>query len=178
MTARWALVLGSKGSGKSSALDAIATGLRASRVRVAGVIQDAVTVDGQRCGYRARRVTTGEWLTIASTSPGDIPAAEAFCGFHFAPGAFANVRAWLAQDGSDAEVVLIDEVSKLEAAGQGHHAAVVDLLEGAALVVLAVRADQLFYVVERFGLGDPVASYEVGAPTEAFVADLLAEVRR
>ncbi|MFO0592654.1 MAG: nucleoside-triphosphatase [Polyangiaceae bacterium] len=158
---RWALVQGGKAAGKSTAARRVAERLEARGVPVAGFFQEAIEEDGDRIGYRLRRIGRNDAVVIAKRGAEPrSPSEEAFCSFVFDNGAFEAARAWLSEDAPRARVIVLDEISKLEVAGKGHHDAVLAALARDAITVLAVRADQLFYVMERFGLEEPVAGLE------------------
>ncbi len=174
---RWALVSGTKGTGKSRAVNRAAEALAARGVAIAGFVQDAIEADGERVGYRLRRLGRPDTRVVArknATPRG--PEDEAFCSYVFELGAFDEARRWLVEDAPTARVLFLDEVSKLEVAGRGHHAAIRDALAGDAIVVLSVQAAQVFGVLERFELGAPVAALETaeGGDLGAFV-DALAD---
>lgn len=171
----WALILGVKGE---RPLGNVVAALRTRGLRVAGVSQEPVVEDGIRTGHVLRRLGTGETVPVSATSPSRVAATESFCGFHFDGAAFARARAWVAADAGAADVVVVDEVSKLEVAGRGHHATVVDALGGAPVVLLVVRADQLFHVVERFSLDEPLATLDPGGALDPFVEALAGHVAR
>ncbi|MCC6522835.1 MAG: DUF2478 domain-containing protein [Polyangiaceae bacterium] len=180
MAPRWALLAVARGSGKTALAAEVAHALVARGVRVAGVLQEPVLgEDGARVGYRVVRIGQGESLRLARLGAEPGAGEESFCSFLFDGEAFARAGAWLRADAPRADVVFVDEVSKLEVAGRGHHDAVVALLVGPALPLLAVRADQLFAVMERFGLGEPEAACEGTDPEalDAFAAALVASVR-
>ncbi len=179
---KWALVSGTKGTGKSRAVNHAAEALAARGVAIAGFVQDAIEVDGERVGYQLRRLGRPDTRVLArknATPRG--PEEEAYCSYVFDLGAFGEARAWLAADAPAARVVFVDEVSRLEIEGRGHHAAILDALAGDALVVLSVQAAQVFGVLERFGLDEPAAALETaeGGDLSAFVDALAAaaEVR-
>jgi nucleoside-triphosphatase THEP1 len=175
---RWALIAGAKGNGKSTTAARAAAMLAERGVRVAGFVQEAIEEDGERRGYRVRRVGRSDAIVIAKKgSEARSGTEEAFCSFVFDRDAFASAGRWLAEDAKGAEVVFIDEVSKLEVAAKGHHDAITASLATDAITVLAVRADQLFYVTERFGLEDPVAAIEVGEDVSAFVEAIMKAAR-
>ena len=158
----WALIVGAKGSGKSALASRVASELGARGVHVDGVIQDAIEEDGERVAYRVRRVGGGgEGVLLArrGAPPAGARAGSSreFCSFVFDDAAFARARTWVRQAAGESDVVVVDEVSKLEVSRGGHHDAIQDALVGRALVILVVRADQLFAVVERFELEDAVA---------------------
>lgn len=167
MKTRWALITGGKGSGRSRTTSLVVDRLAASGISVGGVIQEAVQEDGERIGYHARRVGA-ERRVIPLARRGAAPVGArpdsvcSFCSFVFDGAAFAEAGTWVREAAAQCDVVIVDEVSKLEVAKGGHHDAIVDALDGRALVVLVVRADQLFAVVERFGLEDAVATLDAG----------------
>lgn len=175
---RWALISGTKGTGKSRTTTRLAAALGARGIAVAGFAQEAIEVDGERQGYRLRRLGNDDERVVArrSSTPRG-PHEEAFCSFVFDNAAFDGARAWLEADAPAADVLLLDEVSKLEIAGKGHHDAVVAALGSGKLVVLSVQAAQLFGVLERFALGEPVASLETGEDEDAFVEAVASAVR-
>jgi nucleoside-triphosphatase THEP1 len=165
VTAPWALLVGDKGADKSALALRVATALGARGLRVEGVVQDPLERDGERSGYVVRRIGGPETVVVARKGvapPGSDGSVATVCSFVFDAGAFEQARAWVRRAASDADVVVIDEVSKLEVARGGHHAAIVDALGGRAVVLLVVRGDQLFSVVERFGLGEAAATLESG----------------
>lgn len=168
----WALIVGARGTGKSSLSAHVITDLLERGVAVAGVVQEAIAEGDERVGYRARRAGKGDSVVVARKGAARAPDEDTSCSFAFDTGAFADVRRWLAEDTRAGGVVLIDEVSKAEVAGGGHYDAIVDAVKSPALVILAVRADQLFYVMEKLGLEEPVASLETAEPgaLDAFVS--------
>ena len=182
--ARWALLIGRRASGKSSLAARVAATLGERGLAVGGVIQDAVEEDGTCVGIRVRRIGGDEHALLArlGSAPRD-GNEQAFCSFVFDNRAFAAARDWIAADASSAAVLIIDEVSKLEAARSGHCEAVERALAAAAVVVLVVRAEELSAVMERFALDEPIAALDAGeeAGIDGFVAAIAAaaqEVRR
>jgi nucleoside-triphosphatase THEP1 len=161
----------------------IAAGLAARGVPVAGFVREPIVEEGERVGHRLQRLGHEDRAPVTrrgGTAHG--PHEEVFCGFVFDHQACAAAKGWLGRDVMDAEVVVIDEVSKLEVAGRGHHDAIVEAIHSDRLVVLSVRADQLFFAMERFSLEEPVASLDLAEgeeldPAPAFVDALLRELR-
>jgi nucleoside-triphosphatase THEP1 len=165
--ARWALLIGPKGCGKSNdALELIRT-LRACGLTVAGFVQVGWIDALERKGYDLQRITDGTRMHLARPGSQEGKGEEAFCSFVFNQDAFETARGWVQDDAPGAQVVFFDEVSKLEAAGKGHHGAIAWAMArpDVAVVVTCVRADQLFYVMEKFKLEEePFAMLEV--PTD------------
>ncbi|MCL2779062.1 MAG: DUF2478 domain-containing protein [Polyangiaceae bacterium] len=184
MTKRWALIVGGKGAGKSTAATRVANMLATRGIAVGGVIQEAVHEDGERVAYRACHVgepTSGVIIAHRGAPPKGTQtnALREFCSLVFDDDAFAAAGAWVRQAMNACDVVIIDEVSKLEVSGGGHHNAIRDALAGRALAILVVRDHQLFAVVEKFELEDAVASLEVGDDDaiDAFVDTIVCAVR-
>ena len=184
MAKRWALIAGAKRSGKSSLASRVVSELASRGIRVGGVIQDALHEEGERVGFRARRVgSSEEGILLARRGvppPGATPeSAREFCSYVFDNEAFAEAGSWVRQAARESDVVVVDEVSKLEVARGGHHDAICDALRDGALVILVVRADQLFAVVERFELDDAVASLDTAdkSELESFVAAVAKSAR-
>lgn len=171
----WALILGGKGTGKSTTARRVAARLEERGISVAGFVQEGIEEGGDRIGYRLRRLGRDDVLVIARRGAETRgPNEESFCSFVFDNDAFSAARRWLKEDAPHARALVLDEISKLEVAGKGHHDAVAAALGGSGLTVLAVRADQLFYVMERFGLDEPVASLDTAeaAAEDAFIEAL------
>lgn len=177
---KWALIVGAKGSGKTTTVRAVVDAARARGLAVGGVVQEPVTEAGstERVAYDAVRLATPEErVTVARRGPVPGPGGDPMiCSFSFDDAAFARVRGWIDVDASDVDVVVIDEVSKAESRGRGHAAAIVDALRTSATVVLAVRDDELVHVMTQFGLGEPLATLSTADPSalHAFVAALVA----
>ncbi len=164
---RWALVVGTKGSDKHARLRELVERLRARGVRVGGVLQEPIDGQEEREGYVARELGGLGRAVLArrakAQDDGDA-AKQVICSYAFDAEALARARGWIARDARASDVVVIDEVSKLEVARGGHHDAIVDALAGPAIALLVVRADQLFAVMERFGLDEPLAALEAPEP--------------
>jgi nucleoside-triphosphatase THEP1/SAM-dependent methyltransferase len=184
--AAWAVISGDKGVGKTELALRTAERLRRAGLRVGGFVQRPVhDADGTRVGYNLAHVERLETTPIArrSTSPG--AGQQAFCGHVFHTAAFERARGWLREDAARADVLFIDEVSKLETSGQGHAEAVrlALALPSPTLVVLCVRAEHLFAAVHGLvgeAAGEAVASLQAPADDAAelaFAARLAAAVR-
>ncbi|MBI5531068.1 MAG: DUF2478 domain-containing protein [Deltaproteobacteria bacterium] len=171
--ARWALLVGPKGSGKSQDALEIVAQLREHGLRVEGFVQVGWTDELERKGHDLMRLGSGDKIHLSRPGSTEKPGEEAFCSFVFHQAAFGVARDWTMQDAVGADVVVVDEVSKLESAGKGHHDAIAWALERADIkvVMTCVRGDQLFYVMEKFKLEEePFAMLEVPADNEAKMA--------
>ena len=175
--ARWALISSEKGQGRASFTLGVVAELRAAGLHVAGFVQRPRT-DGDEKGYELQRLATGERIVLAQGGvAAKGPSQESFCTYAFRNDAFELAFGWIRQDAAAAEVLVLEDVSKLEVQGKGHAASLAWALEQPGKVVLiSVRASQLFYVVETFGLeGDPVATAELpisDADRAAFVSSI------
>ncbi len=171
--ARWAVMAGPKGSGKSTHALELTERLRARGLRVAGFVQVACDLGDDQRGYDLRRLTDAASAALARPSGVERPGKELFCSWVFDQQAFRTANDWVQRDAVLADVVVVDEVSKLEASGKGHHDIIRWLLarDAPQVVVLCVRSDQLFWVVEKFALEDGlVADVEVPAEEAAKAA--------
>jgi nucleoside-triphosphatase THEP1 len=177
---RWALLVGPKGTRKYLLAADLAGALTARGISVRGIIQEEIQEEDVCVGYRIRRLGTEEQLPLARRgATAREPTEESFCSFVFDRQAFSLATRWVEEDAPGAEVVIIDEVSKLEAAGGGHHDAVLRALAGPPFVVLSVRAEELFSVMERFALDEPTAVLDAADPTAlASFVDAIATASR
>lgn len=180
--ASWALISGERQHNRADFLLDVIARLRAGGARVAGFAQQRRYDANGAKGYQLLRLATGETQTLAV---GGVAARgvsqEAFCSFAFLNDAFGEARAWIEADAGSAQVLVLDDVSKLEVQGKGHAASLAWALKQAGKVVLiSARASQLFYVIENFGLDDePVAALELpvdDAARDEFVRAVLTAV--
>ncbi len=169
---RWALVVIPPAQRKRDEAFTIARALRDHGLRVGGFAQRRAARGGRAYEVVSLGVEAPP-VPIARRGVAPGPGEEPFCNCAFRPDAFATARGWLDEALSACDVVVLDEVSRLEATGGGHAAAVSLALARAPLTVLSVRADRLSPLMERFGLADPCAVLEQGDPPAAFVAAIL-----
>jgi nucleoside-triphosphatase THEP1 len=180
--AKWAALVGAKGSGKSvDALD-VARRLQTRGARVGGFVQRSHTDALDRKSYELVRLACHEAVSLARPGAAEGPGLETHCSWIFESGAFDKARGWLLEDAPACDVLFVDEVSKVEVGGRGNHDALraALALDDSKLVVVCIRADQLFYVVDKIGLGDAAATLECPADDcakDGFVAEVLAAVR-
>lgn len=165
------VVYGPRGAGKTTTVVRLAELLAAQGIAVGGYFQRVTTDDQGRRGYDLVRVAD-RTQTLALARPGAVeqPGTSTVCSFAFDQGAFAQGLQWLQRDCASAQVLVLDEISKLEVRGEGHAGALRWCLglDSTKLLLLSVRGDQLFYVVEAFGLDERIAGYlEIPAGQEA-----------
>lgn len=176
--ARWALITGEKGTGKADYVLGVAMRLRMAGLRVAGFVQLRKGGPEGPKGYELLRLANGKKIALAQEGvAARDPSQEAFCTYAFSNDAFEQACGWVKEDAAKADVLVLDDVSKLETQGKGHAAALAwALQQPGKIVLISARASQLFYVVENFGLDEPLAALELpvkDAARAAFVDALL-----
>ena len=169
---RWALVTRPH-PGPASQAASLAAALRSRGLDVRGFVQQP----GEDGAQDLVRLGADERVSFALRGATERPGLEPFCGFAFATAAFDRAREWVESAVGHCDVLVLDEVSKLEVAGRGHHDALRLALSAAspagALVVACVRADQLGAMLERFSPGEPLLALE--APFTAEMVDAFAD---
>jgi nucleoside-triphosphatase THEP1 len=168
----WALVSGPRGAERSDLARRVAAGLAAAGLRVAGFVQRSTHEGRDVRDIVLERVGRADAVALALAGRTARAGEEEFCSLAFDLAGFAQARGWLEADAPGADVLVLDDVARLEAAGRGHHDAVRAALAAsdARPVVLSVRADQLLAVLDRFRLPDPVAALECAADNDAVAA--------
>lgn len=163
----WAAIVGRTEHGKRDALQYLLSALRGRGRSVAGLLQEE-TAEG---GLELVDLATHERAALARHDE----RSPDICSFAFDAAIIELGRRWVAR--SKGEIVLL-ELGKLEARGQGHWPAARDVLAGDhRLALFAVRPDVLFDVA--YQLEDPVAGLELPAERgqlDAFIEELLAQL--
>ncbi|MHB8873135.1 MAG: DUF2478 domain-containing protein [Myxococcaceae bacterium] len=179
--AHWAVITYGKAVDRGAEVRELASHLRARGLSVAGFAQEKQPHPEGGALYDLVRLGKGERLRLGGTSPKPAAAdTDSKCSFSFDPAGFARAFSWLAQDAAGAQVLVLSEVSKLEAGGEGHHAALkwALALPSPKAVVFVARAEQLSYLVEKLSPpGEPLAYLELPsgpAEKDAFVEALAA----
>lgn len=146
-----AAVVGSPGSGKTTRVMDLAQRLTNKGLRVGGLVQPVEYENDQRLGYGLRDVFTGEQRPLAQRLPEGKVAAG--LGFSFDPATWIWAHERLLEAGGQAQVLVLDELGRLEARGEGHMPALLEALGsgGATALLLAVREDQAHAIQERLG---------------------------
>lgn len=135
-------VVGPRGSGKTTTLMQIVDRLKEHGLTVGGVVQPAVFEEGRRSGYLLREVSSGKDRPFATRAA---RTTKQGLGFEFVPEAWDRARKCIHQARLNDNVVVVDELGKLEARGQGHALVLKQELEGerARLWLLGARSDGL-----------------------------------
>ena len=151
------IVHGDIGAGKTRLAEQLVIDLRRRGIEVGGIISPRILKGTATVGYNARDIETGEESPLATVHPPGIRVGM----FYLSEEALSFARAAIARTAATKQVVLLDEVGRLELAGQGHAPALRILLRSNAIPVLFVRSKFVEAVVEKFAITDHV-SFSVG----------------
>jgi nucleoside-triphosphatase THEP1 len=171
-------IVGAPRSGKTSTALEIAERLRRAGREVGGILQPAVVDGGRSVAYRVRDLATGEERTLARhrrhTHPGEI------C-FVFDD----DVWQWAADRIRDRErrldLVVVDELGRLEARGEGHMPGLVSEAAGGERTVRLVVVREEFAGNIESRIGPFAETIETNADTsalDAFVARIEEAIER
>jgi nucleoside-triphosphatase len=122
------------GAGKTTALRRVAELLRARGVGCAGILTDEIRVDGRRVGFGVEALSGAGRGTLAHVELSGPPRVGRY-GVDL--GAFERIA--LPELGRDADVVLIDELGKMELASDAFREAVHEVLESGRPVLATVH---------------------------------------
>jgi nucleoside-triphosphatase THEP1 len=142
-------VIGGRGAGKTTALSELALLLERRGLEVGGVVQPAVHQypAAARVGYLLRDLHDGEDRIFARRREG------VSSGFHFDQSGWEWARRRILDARISMDVVVVDELGRLEAEGGGHLPGLEAPLDAdrARLWLLGVRADQSEIFERRLG---------------------------
>ena len=170
-----AAVIGPPGSGKTTLLGKLVAELAGRGVGVGGVLQPAQREDRRTLGYALRALPGGEEQPLARARA---TAPAGGLGFEFDPAAWTWARSRIGEARRGSPIVVVDELGKLEAAGQGHMPALLEEISGESpgVLLLAVRADCAGAVAERLGgFGLSIRADAEPLAVDAFAARLADE---
>jgi nucleoside-triphosphatase THEP1 len=153
---RCAILCRGHGQDGSALLRRILRALQDRGVRVCGCLQVRRESQGKLVGYDLARIGRAGSLVLARR---DLPARDGFSPFRFRDETFRAARAWLAEDGADARIAVIDSWGALEAKGQGHFEALAAALHPSApgLVLGSARRDLVPAILHRLAVSDDAA---------------------
>ena len=182
--ARWAVITYGRAVDRAAEVRELQARLKVRGLAVAGFAQEK-SLDGEgRTSLALVRLGRSDRAALGASGGGASRAdPERECSYSFDPGGFSLARRWLEEDAAAARVLVLSEMSKLEAGGQGHHGALTWALSlpNDKVVVFAARAEQLTYLVEKLAPpGEPVAWLELPsaeAEKDAFASALAASIR-
>lgn len=167
--AGWSAIIGGVRANKSGYAWRIGRALAHRGFTVGGFVQEPVRDnDGTILGWDIVRLLDGETCPLARISH-----EPHLCSYSFDEAAFHTAAGWVSEP--ELDVVVVDGVGKLEAAGTGHYPALSSrvLAPDAPHVIACIRDTSLATIV--LGLPDPIASLEVPASaelTQRFVDEL------
>ncbi len=155
--APWIAVVGRSAQGANELITALVEKCRNEGLSVGGVRQVPVLKEGERIGYDAISLSTGERLPLARiTADAD---KQDLCDLRFESDAFGVVEQWVCREKWDVNVL---PVGPLERRKQGYWPTITKLRsEGRGALVLLIRPDVLTSVV--LGMDDPIDGVELPA---------------
>ncbi len=167
--AGWSAIIGGIRVNKGGYAWRVGQALAHRGFSVGGFVQEARRDnDGTILGWDVVRLFDGTSHALARISH-----EPHLCSWRFDNDGFRTAASWLSAP--DLDVVVIDSVGKLEAAGIGHYPTLSSMIlaPDAPHVIACVRDTSLATIV--LGLPDPIASLEVPASpelTQEFVEEL------
>ena len=142
------ILSGEIGAGKTRTASYLATALKKRGLAVGGVLSPRIVRDGETVGYTVRDLATDEERPFAALTPPGVRVGKFFIaeeGLTFACGVIERAAA-------HAQVAFVDEVGRLELAGDGLASAVRILLDSTACPILLVRSVLVDAVVHTFAI--------------------------
>ncbi len=152
------LIVGPRGSGKTSALVGLGLALQAEGLNVDGVVSPRLLQGAETVGYNVQRWRTGEERLLCSREPPGLLYGR----FFFRPEALAFANQGLQEAAQGAEVILVDEVGPLELRGAGFFPGLQACLQSRAFLILTVRPS-LASAVSAW-LGGRAVTFHLGQP--------------
>lgn len=149
------LVSGLKQSGKSTVIEGFLKSIEKRGIRVAGILAKGLWKEGLREGFDLVDLSDGSIVPLARRIPKEDPNRTVNFDF-LSEGIQAGWQALSPERCKDADVVILDEMGKLEAMGKGWARAVEPLLAlGRPLYIWAVRKDVQGEIEKRWNLRYP-----------------------
>jgi len=145
------IVTGSVGSGKTSLLEKAASLLKTEGVSVAGLIALTLLEEGERRGYIAHDLLTGEERILARTAPFNTSLRQG--AFYFFEDSFRWAEGLFSR-GFDSHVFILDEVGRLELRRMGHYPLIETILQRfEGCFIITARRDILRELTALFKIG-------------------------
>ena len=150
------IITGDKREGKTQTAKALNKLLQSRGITVSGVLSEKITRNGETTGYELIHISTGQRIPFLKKN-------EAFLDNKI--GRFEINMETMMQGQqilnpsilSIYDVVIIDEVGKLEMQGKGWSRAIIGIMEAGTLpLVITVRAGFVNEVIEAFGIDKPL----------------------
>ena len=138
-------ITGLPGSGKTTLLRLLHSRATALGIDCGGFLQLRVEDrPAHAVAYQIKRLRTGRELTIAQRRQSEC--------FEFFEDAFIASRQWVLEEQDSCELMILDELGKLEANGDGHAESVEALrsVSPTRVIVVSLRKDALDVLCKRF----------------------------
>ncbi|MGD9638079.1 MAG: NTP transferase domain-containing protein [Alphaproteobacteria bacterium] len=131
-------IKGEKRSGKTSFLKRVVSELSQQGFKVGGILQPSLNGDFDSSGYDVENVATGEHIPLARRR--ETPAKNGLW-FDFYDDAWSYAKKTIIDARKNADILVVDEIGKLEAQGLGHMIALNESVpcETALIRLLGVR---------------------------------------
>jgi len=168
------IVTGEQGTGKTTLATAIVEHLRASGLRVGGILAPGTLRDGKRFSFDAVDIASGASRTLACRERREGWTDEG--SFWVAPDGLTLGRAALSAKGVD--VMVVDEVGPWELRGSGWSAELDALAQGDVPLLLTVRRECVAAAVSRWRLDTAEASVVGEAQPERIAEALCAAAQQ
>lgn len=167
-------VIGPPKTGKTTMVNRLAQALRGRGWSIGGISQPALQQDRHRAGYRLRDEATGEEHPFADRVLTARPGAPRF---RLDPQGFAWAANRIQQARRDCDVLVVDELGRLEGRGDGHVGALLIPIRGERVRVrlYGVRADQCERVEQWLGAFDHRIAPEASASEIHRLIEVIAE---
>jgi nucleoside-triphosphatase len=148
------LVSGPKHSGKTTLVETVVASLAVRQVHIAGILAKGLWKDGRRAGFDLVNLATGRRVPLARRRSAPHPVHGMMFDF-FDSGFKAGADALSLDVCRRADLVVVDEIGRLEAGGEGWapHLEALLTLDG-PLLILVARLDGMPRIRDRFGLHD------------------------
>jgi nucleoside-triphosphatase THEP1 len=167
------IVTGERGTGKTTLATAAVERLRASGLRVGGVLAPGAFRDGKRFSFDVVDVASGARVPLACREPR--PGWTDEGSFWVALEGLTLGRAALSAEGAD--VMVVDEVGPWELRGSGWSAELDALVQGDVPLLLTVRRECVPAAVSRWRL-DGAVVFVVGEAQPERIAEALSAAAR
>ncbi len=154
------LAVGAPGRGKTTAVEAAAAKLREAGWKIGGVVQQARDLGALRQGYDLVDLATGARFPFAKRRARPEPGQ---LGFSFDPAGWAWAAERIHAARRDADVLVVDELGRLEARALGHLPALLEVVDGERARVWLLSVRDLARGPLAGMLGAPTALVEVPA---------------
>jgi nucleoside-triphosphatase THEP1 len=156
-TLRVILVSGPGHSGKTTLVKNVIASLAGRGLRIAGILAKGLWENGLRSGFDLVDLSNGRRTPLAPRRPHPHPEHRMMFDF-FDSGFQAGAEALSFRKCRQTDIVVVDEVGRLEAGGRGWAPCLEALLTlNGPLLILVARLDCLARIRERFGLHDTPA---------------------